>query len=91
MDALMKQRWPSRLNVNKFARFVRVRSDNRMHGLAEKSQKLFVGLVEEIEARVVKDPIVLPIIIPDAMLKDVGGSRFISVILRMQAVRVVEP
>ena len=25
------------VNVNKFARFVRVRPDNRMHGLAEKS------------------------------------------------------
>ena len=67
-----------------------IRSDNGMDGFAKEAQELLIRCVEQVEAGIVEDPIVLPISPVDTMLVDVSRGGSYPVVGRGQAIEIVQ-
>jgi hypothetical protein len=71
-------------------RGIRIRSDDGMDGFAKEAEELLIRCMEQVEAGIVEDPIVLPISPVDPMLVDVGRCRSYPVVCRGQPSEVVQ-
>jgi hypothetical protein len=60
-------------------------------GFAEEAEEDLIVSVQEVESRIMKDPVIVPIVVVDSVLPDIAGSVFTPAVIGRKAGKDEQP